>query len=135
MKKIIVGIVAILIVIVVVVFYWKVDKTVSVALPISGSSYNVGDTVNIKWTPASFPVIEIALIPENMVKADGTNKGVWGVYGGETAKVASITSGEYKLVISKQIPSDNYKVRIISDYNKYKETSYFSGVFTVKSAE
>ena len=113
---------------------FSIISAVTITSPISSSSYNAGDIINVKWIPISFPVIEIAIIPENMSNNDGTNKAVWGGYGGELEKVAPITSGEYKITIPKQIPDDNYKIRIISDYNRYTETSYFSEVFHIKNS-
>jgi hypothetical protein len=107
---------------------------VTITSPKSDFSYNTDEVINIRWTPASFPVIEIALIPENIVNKDGTNKQVWSVYGGEMERGVPVMNGEYKFTISKQIPSDNYKIRIISDYSKYTETSYFSEVFTIKNS-
>lgn len=107
------------------------EKSVKVTSPVANSSYRVGDTINVEWTPSNYPVIEIALIPVIMEKSDGTNKGVWGGYGGEMEKVSPITLGKYNFVIPKEVPSDTYQIRIISDYNNYEKTSYFSEHFTI----
>ena len=107
------------------------NEQVKVTLPIISSSHRAGDTISVEWTPVNFPVVEIAIIPEKIEKADGTFKAVWSGYGGEMEKGSPITTGKYNFVIPKEIPSDIYKIRIISDYSNSEKTSYFSGPFTI----